>query len=139
MRPRSARFTEDQQARLAQLRWQSGKHIDVRSFNENGTIDFLRGQRLESPVEPDSGQTVAAATAERFLSRNGPLLLLEDPQDELALLSETGDRLGYTQLRYEQRYGGLSVWPSGLLVQTRPGGHVHLVTARTFRLPMRFR
>ncbi|MEM7383824.1 MAG: hypothetical protein AAF514_02670, partial [Verrucomicrobiota bacterium] len=135
LRPRPAHFSPAQLARLAQLRWQSGKHLEVRSFNPNSTIDFLRGSRLEAPAEPEPGESIPHATARRFLASNAELLLLSDPSAELSLVRESVDTLGFTQLRFEQRYNGLRVWPAGITVQARPDGQVHLLTGAYIPTP----
>lgn len=136
--PSPARFTEAQLARLADLRWRSGKQLEVRGNEENNTIRLLEGLSLEAPAEaPGPGQTLAATTASRFLERNRDLLLVADPVVEFAAVREVRDELGYTQIRYEQRYQGLKVWPAGLTVQIDPAGHAHWVAGAYVPTPER--
>ncbi|MBX3746655.1 MAG: M4 family metallopeptidase [Verrucomicrobiae bacterium] len=126
--PPPARFTEAQLARLAELRWRSGKQLEVRGNARNNTLRLLEGLSLEPPAgRPDPGQSLAATTASRFLERNRDLLLVADPIVELAAVREVRDDLGYTQIRYEQQYQGLRVWPASLTVQVDPAGHAHWV------------
>jgi Zn-dependent metalloprotease len=127
--PAPAKFSEKQLAALSDLRWRSGKQLEVRGNSDNNTIRYLEGLSLERPAETAApGQSLAATTAGNFLERNRELLLLKSPAEELAQTQETTDTLGYTQIRYEQRYEGLSVWPAGLSVQMDRAGHANLLT-----------
>ncbi len=127
--PLPAQFSEEQLAGLADLHWRSGKQLEVRGNAANHTIRFLEGLTLEPPAaQAAPGLSVAETTARSFLQRNRNLLLLREPGVELVEARATRDELGYTQLRYQQRYQGLPVWPAGLTVQLTPAGHVHLLT-----------
>ncbi|MBE0542652.1 MAG: M4 family metallopeptidase [Verrucomicrobia bacterium] len=127
--PPPARFSDAQLAALSDLRWRSGKQLEVRGNADNNTIRYLEGLSLERPAEtPAPRQTLAETTAGNFLQRNRELLLLSNPGEELARTQETRDELGYTQIRYEQRHAGLPVWPAGLTVQLDRAGHAHLLT-----------
>jgi len=127
--PPPAEFTAEQLAVLSDLRWRSGKYLEVRGNSDNQTIRYLQGLSLEPPAETTlPGLSLAESTAISFLERNRELLLLKEPAQELASMGETRDELGYTQVRYEQRYQGLPVWPAGLTVQLNRAGHAHLLT-----------
>ncbi|MBX3734998.1 MAG: M4 family metallopeptidase [Verrucomicrobiae bacterium] len=127
--PPPARFSDAQLAVLSDLRWRSGKHLEVRGNPDNNTVRYLEGLSLERPAEvAEPDRTLEETTALRFLRRNRELLLLQNPEEELRKTRETRDELGHTQVRYEQRYEGLPVWPAGLTVHMDRAGHTHLVT-----------
>jgi hypothetical protein len=66
-------------------------------------------------------------TAREFLSDHRTLLRLADPDNELDLVRNERDALGYQHLRFKQQYRGLAVWPAELNVHFDPDGNVDLL------------
>lgn len=93
-----------------------------------GTPMQIRGERLQRAVadhsaagEPD------LATARTFLRAHRDLLLLEEPDQELALAGRLQDELGLRHLKFEQRLRGLPVWPAEVILHLDAGGNVYLL------------
>jgi Zn-dependent metalloprotease len=130
LRPRQTPLDPTQRRALERLRWATaGKWVDFRTAPHTPAITLLRGRLLEPAAErPDPGLSLAETTARRFLRRNQDLLGLRDTDENLLLLAESTDPLGYAHLRFATRYRGLTVWPSALTVQTDPAGNVDLLT-----------
>ena len=127
LQPKSAVPTADQSAALGKLRWQSGKQLEVK-LDQNGSIAYLEGMRLQPGAdEADPGKSLSQTTASRFLQDKAKLLQIADPTTETSLVSETQDDLGYTQVRFCQRFSGLEVYPADLMVQLNPKGDVSLM------------
>ncbi len=124
-------LSDTQWAALSRLRWKSpGKYVEWRSAAQKPVVIYLEGRRLEAAAAAaEPGRTLAETTARRFLRRNADLLGAGDGETAWHLDHETTDTLGYTQVRFDQRWRGLEVWPGAIMVQTAPGGDVTLVTA----------
>ena len=106
-------LNERQRLAIRQLRWHKGQQLVVRARKEDNSIMFLNGRNLQEPVAATgSGLPVDEVTSRTFLRRVGDLLLLENPDNELRLVRKVRDKLGYTQLRYEQSYSELPLWPA---------------------------
>ncbi|HEX6865376.1 MAG TPA: hypothetical protein VF414_21285, partial [Thermoanaerobaculia bacterium] len=86
-----------------------------------GTPMQIRGSRLQKVHGTE------LATAQSFLSANRSLLRLQDPGRELAAAGRFRDELGFSHLRFEQRYQGLRVWPAEVLVHLDEEGSVYLL------------
>lgn len=119
----------------------SSKNIKV-SSRSDGSIRQMRGGILE-PAATDqvarSKKQRNEVTAKNFLRRNRRVLGIKSPDKELYLLKQHSDRLGRTHLKYGQRYQGLPVWPSDIVVHFAPQGHVDLMNgayAPTPRKPL---
>ena len=126
---RSVRLNERQRSALRQLRWHKGQQLVVRARKEDNSIMYLKGRNLQEPVAANgSGLPADEVTSRIFLRRAGDLLLLENPDNELRLVRKVRDNLGYTQLRYEQSYSELPLWPAQLNVQIDRYGRVNLLT-----------
>ena len=117
--PRQAPLTAKQLGRLSVLRWQQpGKWVDWRTAPDRPSLTYLEGRRLEAAAATaDPGLTLDQTTARRFLKANSDLLGLREATTELVSTSAVRDDLGYTQVRFAQKYAGLSVWPCALMVQ----------------------
>lgn len=128
--PKYAPLRPEQVAALGDLRWNTaGKFVDYRTAPENPTISYLKGRQLERAAEESElGRSLEETTARQFLRKNDELLLLANTDENLVLRSEQTDDLGYTQMRFATAYEGLPIWPSELMVQTDPNGHVSLMT-----------
>jgi Zn-dependent metalloprotease len=64
-------------------------------------------------------------------------LRLDNPDEELQVYRKQADGLGRRHYRYVQRYGGLPVWPTGLIVHLDPGGDVDLMDGTYVPTPSR--
>lgn len=102
----------------------------------------MRGGILEPTASGQNGRSKDQrndATAKNFLRRNRRVLGIKNPDKELFLLKQHSDQLGRAHLKYGQRYQGLSVWPSDIVVHFAPQGHVDLMNgayAPTPRKPL---
>ncbi len=125
--PKSAVPTAEQIAALGKLHWQSGKQLEYR-LDGNGSVSFLEGMRIQPAAgAAEPGFSLEATTARQFIKDKTKLLQLKDPEAETTLASESKDELGYTQVRFRQKFNGLEVYPADLLVQLNPKGDVSLV------------
>lgn len=111
---------------LVQLRMSAGTGLRVRIRPQTGTPAEISGGILEAAAGGLRRSALAPGleVAGRFLQGNRGLLRLEDPSVELGLVENVVDDLGRRHLRFEQRYGGLEVWPGELSVHLTPGGDV---------------
>lgn len=130
LEPRQTPLTDRQLRGLSELRWrQPGKALAWRTGPHRHSLTWLAGRLLEPAADvARDGMNIGETTARRFLAAHADLLALESPETELELRSGTRDSLGYTQLRFDQRYHGLRVWPCALMVQLDPRGNVTLLT-----------
>lgn len=92
-----------------------------------GTPMQIRGTRLQRATADLLGGEPDLATARTFLSANRKLLLLQDPDKELALAGRLQDELGLRHLKFEQRFQGLPVWPSEVILHLDGEGNVYLL------------
>ncbi len=126
----ASRWTTEQAAQLAALRWRSGKLLRAGARNENGTVRYLSGWRLEeAAVSSDPGMTLAETTAFNLLENNSELLRIDDAEEEWELVSSTTDELGNTHVRFQQAFQDLEVWPGTATVQIDGNGHANQLHA----------
>ncbi len=82
-------------------------------------------------TSPSRGTRMTAQSEEEiardFLRSHRALLNLIDPDEELLLESKLQDNIGYTHLRYAQRYFNIPVWPAELIVHLDPTGNPYLL------------
>lgn len=123
------RRTAAQQAALARLQQRSGGEVQVRFRPENGTPSLIKGRPLErkSAKVAKAGADVNELTARSFLRSNAALLRLEDPDQELQLVTRDQDELGHGHWRFRQMFQGLPVWPCELKVHLDAEGSVYLL------------
>jgi len=126
-----------QQSTLAALANQLQQPMHV-SLNSHGVPREIRVQRNQSAgglvAQSASGNFMLQrslgepkATARAFLENHRGLLALDDPRTELEVLSEVVDNLGRRHIKYGQRYNGLPVWASSLVVHLDAQGNVDLM------------
>lgn len=123
--PKIPELTKPQRENLNRLRWGSSKSVRYVGEHENGTVKLLSSPELAAPLNENE---TPQETAARFFNDNNDLFLLNQPAEELELVEEETDSLGYTVLRYDQMYEGLEVWPSGLTVNVAKDGRLTVVT-----------
>lgn len=92
-----------------------------------GTPMQIRGARLQRATADFQTAEPGLATARTFLRSNRKLLLLQDPDKELALAGRLQDELGFQHLKFEQRFQGLPVWPSEVILHLDGEGNVYLL------------
>ncbi len=125
-----------QQRALATLRWQAEKSVTLRTFAEDGAVRTLSGRILEpAATEAEPGYSLPATTVRSFLRKHGAVLGLSSATHELIPAREEKDPLGMTQVRMEQHYEGLPVWPAEAIIQTDKRGHVTAVTSTAVPTP----
>ena len=121
-------WTRPQAKGLARLRWQSGKRLKIRTREQNGTVRFLNGWRLQhSATTPWPGKSLSETTAIQFLEKNSDIFNIDQPVHEWRLTDSQTDPLRNIQVAFSQLYEGLEVWPSSLTVQLNEEGHVEEV------------
>lgn len=122
-------WNEKQARNLAKLHWSSGKQVFARGRSQNGTVQYLKGWRLEEAAQtPKPGYSLVATTAFHLLEKNKDLFLIDHPSEEWQLAFSSSDDLGYTQVQWQQVYKDLEVWPATISVQLNEQGHAQLVT-----------
>ncbi len=133
-RPASKRSTLLRSA-IAALESRAGSSLEVRIRQSSQTPMWIAGRVLEPRASGHTAALRAQETARSFLRHNRELLGIEDPDAELVLEGDEQDLLGQRHLRFAQRYRGLTVWPSELVVRLDPEGNVVLVNGAYVRTP----
>ena len=123
-------WTEKQARNLAKLQWASGKQVTARGRTLNGTVQYLKGWRLEEAARtPRPGFSLNETTALNFLEKNHDLFQIDQPLKEWELSFSSTDELGYTQVLWQQKFKNLEVWPATVSVQLDRQGHAQWVAA----------
>jgi len=105
------------------------------ALRPNGTP---RQIRVRSSYRSESLTTRPALDAARaFLRENHRLLKIDDPDRELVPTSRAFDDLGGLQLRFDQVWQGITVWPSEVIVHLDAAGNVELVDGALVPTPRR--
>ncbi len=106
----------------------SGSQITI-TRAANGTVRWMEG-----PLSlPQSGTTnkiqaqSAARNALAVLSAKSALLRLNNPAEELSVMSSTRDELSYQHIRFQQIYHGVPVWGRDLYVHFDSQAAVYLI------------
>jgi bacillolysin len=105
-----------------------GRDVEVVVRPGVGTPMQIRGERLQlrrAAAEP--GEDDDLATAREFLRANRRILLLDDPDLELATQKRTEDELGFRHIKFDQRFRGLAVWPNQVIVHLDRDSTVYLM------------
>jgi len=90
-----------------------------------GTVCAMSGERLEPcAVVAKPGLTLAETASRSFLHKHKGLLKLDRPDDELVAARDEADGLGRRHVRFQQRFGGLPVWPADVTVHLDAAGNV---------------
>ena len=100
------------------------------STRADGSVRQIKGGVLEPPVINQNARSKNQRndlTARSFLRRHRRILGVNNPDKELYLVKQNSDELGRDHLKYGQRYKGLTVWPSDIIVHIAPQGHVDLM------------
>lgn len=114
---------ELQQQTLRELN--SGLYGGTASFSpDNGTLRYLR---LEYQAAGNASKNSAIEVANNFISEYSGLFRLEDPVSELAIIETRIDDLGFTHFKFEQRYLGVPVWASEVLVHLNNLNRIYLI------------
>ena len=100
-----------------------------------GTPRALAGDKLEPAAGGGAGGTADVETARRLFRNQRALFQLDDPDAELELTRAEPDASGRRHLRFAQRWGGLRVWPSELLVHLDAAGDAYLVDGASVPTP----
>jgi Zn-dependent metalloprotease len=110
---------------LQNLRRRLGGRLKLMSLHGSGIPRQIKGGPLEYPAS-STGTKVSRDqdTARHFFKRQRKLMQLDDPDQELELSRYTEDELGRRHLRYSQRYRGVPVWPSEVIVHVDAAGNV---------------
>ncbi len=120
---------------IAALESRAGSSLEVRIRQSLQTPMWIAGRVLEPRASGHRAALRAQATARSFLRHNRELLGIEDPEAELVLEGDEQDLLRQRHLRFAQRYRGLTVWPSELVVHLDPEGNVVLVNGAYVQTP----
>jgi Zn-dependent metalloprotease len=113
-----------------------GASFKVRYRDRSGTPSIISGK----PLHPASkgvlaGEDPDVTTAREFLRTNRKLFGLDDPDRELSVTKKQRDRLNRTQVRMEQSYKGVPVWPAELLIHLDAEGNVDRANGSPIRPP----
>ncbi len=114
---------------------EGGASLDslLRRNTQNGTPSFVGRNILDSLSGAAAKSTSMASYQDRVIelfSDSRDVFLLEDPANELRLVSGTVDKLGNTHLRFDQVYQGLPVWNNSLSVHFDGDGDSYQVNGR---------
>lgn len=130
-------FRDAKQAEaMRQLQQRVGASLQVYLRSENSTPMQLKGRPLAKAVASTGNeQSRNDSTAMTFLRDNATLMLLNEPDRELALAHRQADELGGEVLRFTQHYQGLVVWPAEIAVHLDVGGDVAMVDGAYIATP----
>lgn len=137
--PATGGFRDAKQAEaMKQLQQHVGSSLQVYLRPENSTPMQLKGRPLAKAVASvGNDQTRNEATAKTFLRDNAALMLLNEPDQELALAHRQADELGGEVLRFTQHHQGLVVWPAEIAVHLKANGDVAMVDGAYIATPER--
>lgn len=129
--PRDAVCSPDarQTAALQSIVSATGEPPRYQADPTTGTVTFMTG-RLSRP-----SPLPAREAAHSFLREAGALFGLSDPDRELEPAAERVDADGSAHVRFRQRWQGVEVWASELIVHLDRTGGVYCVTGRTHPSP----
>ena len=135
-----ARMAADAQAFTARyLGASAAQKMTIQWDGQQGVPLFLRVPQ-PSQVRGAGGNAVSAiparSSAAEFLKTNAALLRITDPVAEFHETAMEADEMGFTHLRYEQRYRGAEVWGREILVHVRPEGTVESLNGRYVPTPV---
>ncbi|MBN1560154.1 hypothetical protein JW998_07875, partial [candidate division KSB1 bacterium] len=138
---------------------ESGEPIDASSIRQNQNLEALRAASTnqdqtsiywnknngtpifmhlpaEAKLSKRSTDVQSLQNASRdFLQSHASVLSLENPADELQLISSQQDDLGHTHLRYQQYYQGVKVWGADLYVHFDAAGQPKILNGRYVPTP----
>ena len=108
-------------------------------YRSNGTPRQIRGAHLQRSVRSFAAQHSRddVATAKEFLRNNRGLMRIDDPDQELVPRAQAVDDFGRGHVRFTQKFRGLEVWPSEVIVHLDRDGDVDLVEGSYVPTPRR--
>jgi bacillolysin len=107
-----------QRAALEDLAAESGGQADV--LAQNGQIRFL-----DAAVHvPDSVAVSAQEKAAYFFSQNSSLIQIQNPATSLFPTGSSTNEQGITTLRYEQKYKGIPIYGSSIVLTLSPNDEI---------------
>ncbi len=114
------------------------------AFSPQGTPSWIerplgaaRMVELPSPATSDSPHRLPdPASVLQQLRFHRELLRLQDPGQELRLVSLQSDELGLHHLRFQQFYAGIPVWGADLYVHVHSDGTLYLLNGRYIPTPV---
>ncbi len=113
---------------LLQSTQQSNPQLKIQR-SPNGTIRWLEGELIPSQIGLTL-QKQAQTTTERalaILKAQSMVLRLNNPSEELSVMSSTRDELSYEHVRFQQVYHGVPIWARDLYVHFNAQGMAYLV------------
>ena len=134
------RFDADVNALTGRYLQASGNEtVDNQWDDAQGIPVFVRTPNViragSSIAHVVSAQQVRS-TSQQFLQLNATLLRIKDPAAEFQETGMTTDDLGFTHLRYDQRYRGVEVWGREVRVHMNPDGSVESFNGRYLPTPV---
>jgi bacillolysin len=113
----------------------------IKRDEKNETIIFVKGKNLSEELENDKKFHALQSTnqyseiALAFLTANHLLFQLIAPSDELSVKSVESDDLGFTHIKFQQSYKGISVCPAEINLHLNQQNHVYLIQGRYIPTP----
>lgn len=113
---------------LAKLRANVADPADMVIYHsDKGTPSHIEAADLSDTTKRSP---LHQSMARGFLNKNRELLLLQNPDDEMAVKSETVDSLGITRVRFRQMYLGIPVHAQEASVYISPESRVTRMSGR---------
>ena len=117
----------------------SGKEaVTIQWDDVQGIPIFVRvpkGVRVGSSITTVATAQQVRNSALQYLRTNATLLRVKDPATEFQEIGMATDELGYSHLRYDQRYRGVEVWGRDIRVHVNPDGSVESFNGRYVPTP----
>jgi Zn-dependent metalloprotease len=113
----------------------------LRLDENNGTVNFLRGENLSENMEDDKAfegfrsKALLPQIAMAFLSAHHRLLKLNDPFHELKTVSLVTDDLGYTHIKFQQVFESIPILNAEISVHLNRLNQVNSVNGRYIPTP----
>lgn len=96
--------------------------VKIHYSHQNNTPCFIHGEHLHSVDASKSGTTAKVEAAYGFMETYKDLLQIKEPSTEFEVKTIENDIVGNTHIRLSQRYQGLPIWGSDVVVHLNEMG-----------------
>jgi bacillolysin len=107
--------------------------LDLVLNKTNSTPSFISGKLTGAGYSASANKSPDVM---RFLSSNKDLFGLNDPANELKVISDFTDQLGMTHIKYQQLVNGYRILPSELIVHFNNDGSIESVNGNYLPTPV---
>lgn len=102
---------------------------EIRYHQTFGTPELIRGYFLVTE------KADRALAAQRFIADREGLFKIQNPYEELAVMKQQTDRMGYEHVRFRQMYQGLRVWGCETIAHFDGDDALYMIGGQTIATP----